>query len=150
MRWALIALLAFSSGHGQAVATGTRSASDVAAAQTDRSVHSETKPRNVTLKEAHELMTRFIRDQRSSGFSLEPYQLEDYPGVQFFQVLGDDPNGEVHYAIDLKNGDVWGEATCKRTTSPSLKKLQTIIRTRIGLTNGEYRNIRPRMPGCDQ
>jgi hypothetical protein len=127
-----------------------QSVSDVAATPIDPSVYSIKKRRDVTLEEAEEIMTRFIRDRRSSGFSLDPYEVEGYPGVQFFQVLGDDPIGEVHYAVDLRTGEVWGEASCQTMTSPSLKKLQTIIRTRIGLTNGEYRNIRPRTPGCDQ
>jgi hypothetical protein len=126
-----------------------QSVSDVAATAIDPSVYFEKKSRDVTLEEAHEMMTRFIRDRRSSGFSLEPYEVEGYPGVQFFQVLGDDPIGEIHYAVDLKTGEVWAEASCQTMTSPSLKKLQSAIRTRIGLTE-EFRRVRPRMPGCDQ
>jgi hypothetical protein len=125
------------------------SVSDVAATPIDPSVYLEKKSRDMTLEEAHEMMTRFIRDRRSSGFSLEPYEVEGYSGVQFFQVLGDDPVGEIHYAVDLKTGEVWGEASCQTMTSPSLKKLQSAIRTRIGLT-AEFRRVRPRMPGCNQ
>ncbi len=49
------------------------------------SVYTEKKGRNVTLEEAHELVTTFIRDRGSSGFSLEPYVVNDYQGFQFFQ-----------------------------------------------------------------
>ncbi len=126
-----------------------QSVSDVSATPIDPSVYSIKKRRDVTLEEAEEMMRRFIRDRRSSGFSLEPYEVAGYPGVQFFQVLGDDPIGEIHYAVDLKTGEVWGEASCQTMTSPSLKKLQSAIRTRIVLTE-EFRRVRPRMPGCDQ
>ncbi len=126
-----------------------KSVSDMSATPIDPSVYSIKERRDVTPEEADEMMTRFIRDRRSSGFSLEPYEVEGYPGVQFFQVLGDDPIGEIHYAVHLKTGEVWGEASCQTMTSPSLKKLQSAIRTRIGLTE-EFRRVRPRMPGCDQ
>jgi hypothetical protein len=126
------------------------SVSAVAATPIDASVYIEKKGRDVTLEEAHELVTTFIRDRGSSGFSLEPYVVDDHPGFQFFQVLGNDPNGEVHYPVDLKTGEVWGEASCQRMTSPALMKLQTAIRNRIGLTADESRNIRRPGPFCER
>jgi len=127
-----------------------KSVSDVAARPIDPYVYSEKKPRDVTLEEANELMTAFLRDRSSTGFSLEKYENEDYPGIQFFQVLGDDPYGSVHYSVDRKTGELWSEFPCKNLTSPSLRKLQSAIRTRIGLTPDEVRKLRRRGPFCDE
>jgi hypothetical protein len=127
-----------------------QSVSDVVATPIDPSVYSEKKHRDVTLEEANELVKAFLRDRRSTGFSLEEYEIKDYPGIQFFQVLGDDPYGSVHYAVDRKTGEVWSEAPCKNLTSPSVKKLQKAIRNRIGLTVDELREVRRRGPCCDQ
>jgi hypothetical protein len=90
-----------------------QSVSHVVATPIDASAYIENKGRDLTLEEAHELVTTFIRDRRSSGFSLEPYVVNDYPGFQFFQVLGDDPNGEVHYPVDLKTGEVGARPVAK-------------------------------------
>ncbi len=143
----MVGVEAISGGHLPLLRFVLQSVWDVSATPIDPSVYSIKKRRDVTLEEAHEMMTRFIQDRRSSGFSLEPYQVEGYPGVQFFQVLGDDPIGEIHYGVDLKTAEIWGEASCQTMTSPSLKKLQNAIRTRISLTE-EFRRVRPRMPGC--
>jgi hypothetical protein len=126
------------------------SISNVVATPIDASVYTGKKGRDLTVEEAHELVTALIRDRRSSGFSLEPYLVNDYPGFQFFQVLGDDPNGEVHYPVDLKTGEVWGEASCQTMTSPALMKLQTAIRNRIGMTADESRKVRRPGPFCER
>jgi hypothetical protein len=127
-----------------------QSVSDVSATPIDTTLYSEKKRRDVTLEEAHELVTAFLRGRRSTGFSLDKYENKDSPGFQFFQVLGDDPYGSIHYAVDRKTGDVWSEAPCKNLTSPSVKKLQQAIRNRIGLTADELRKARRRGPYCDQ
>jgi hypothetical protein len=125
------------------------SVSNIATNPIDSSVYIERKGGNVTLEEAHELVTTFIRDRGSSGFSLDQYKNKYYPGFQFFQVMGDDPEGSIHYAVDLKTGEVWSGVICGNMTSPSLKKLQTAIRNRIGLTAVEYKKIRTGGPMCE-
>jgi hypothetical protein len=125
------------------------SISNVATTPIDTFVYTEKKARNVTLEEAHELVTTFIRDRGSSGFSLDQYENKYYPGFQFFQVLGDDPEGNIHYAVDLKTGEVWRGVICGNMTSPSLKKLQKAIRNRIGLTEHEYRKAPKNGPMCE-
>ena len=127
-----------------------QSVSDVAATPIDPSVYSEKKPRDVTLEEANEFMTALFRDRGKSSPNLEEYEVKDYPGFQFFQKLGDDPYGRVHYAVERKTGEVWDGTFCENLTSPSLKKLQKAIRNRIGLTADELRKVRRRGPYCDQ
>jgi hypothetical protein len=125
-----------------------QSVSDVAATPIDPSVYAVKKRRDVTLEEANELMTALFRG--ASGYALEEYEVKDYPGFQFFQAMGHDPLGHIHYAVDRKTGEVWSGVACENLTSPSLKKLQTAIRTRIGLTTDEFLKVRRRGPECDQ
>ena len=125
------------------------SVSNVATTPIDPSVYTGKKGRNVTLEEAHELVTTFIRDRGSSGFSLDQYENKYYPGFQFFQVMGDDPIGSIHYAVDLKTGEVWSGVICENLTSPSLRKMQKAIRNRIGLTEDGYRKAPKSGPMCE-
>jgi hypothetical protein len=132
-----------------------QSVADVAATPIDPSIYSEKKPRDVTLEEANELVLAFFRDHGESRPDLEEYEVKDYPGLQLFQALW--PNAPrhpgqppLHSAVDLRTGQVWSEDSCENLTSPSLKKLQKAIRTRIGLTADEFRRVRRRGPLCDE
>jgi len=132
-----------------------QSVSDVAATPIDPSVYSEKKPRDVTLEEANELVRAFFRDHGESSFALEEYEVKDYPGFQFFQALWPNPprhpgQTPLHSAVDLRTGEVWSEDSCENLTSPSVKKLQKAIRTRIGPTADEFRKLRRRGPHCDE
>jgi Ni,Fe-hydrogenase III large subunit len=104
----------------------------------------------VTLEEAHELVKAFQKDHGVGGYGLEKYEVNEYPGFQFFRAVPDPPRGRLHYAVDLKNGEVWDAVVCEKLTSPSLKKLQNAIRNRIGLTADEYRKIGRPGPFCEQ
>jgi hypothetical protein len=53
-------------------------------------------------------------------------------------------------AVDLRTGEVWSEDSCENLISPSVKKLQKAIRTRIGFTPDEFRKLRRRAPLCDE
>jgi hypothetical protein len=127
------------------------SVSDVSTTPIDPSIYSEKKSRDVTLEEAHELVTAFLKDHAESryGPGLEKYEVAEYPGFQFFQALPDPQSGRIHYGVDLKTGEVWDSPVCQNLTSPSLKKLQSAIRTRIGLTSKEVEKLRRRGPFCD-
>jgi hypothetical protein len=122
----------------------------LAATLIDPSVYSEKKPRDVTLEEAHELVTAFLKDRAEGGYGLDEYEVKDHPGFQFFQAVPDPPSGRIHYAVDLRTGEVWDSAPCERLTSPSLRKLQNAIRGRIGLTAAEHRQIGRLRPFCGQ
>jgi hypothetical protein len=127
-----------------------QSVSDVVATPIDPSVYSEKKPRDVTLEEAHELVKAFLKDRAVGDYALEQYEVKDYPGFQFFQAVPDPPDGPIHYAVDLRTGEVWDAPVCEKLTSPSMKKLQNAIRNRIGLTADECRKIGRPGPFCEQ
>jgi hypothetical protein len=127
-----------------------QSVSDVSATPIDPSVYAVKKRRDVTLEEAHELVKAFLKDRAEGGYGLEKYEVKDDPGFQFFQAVPDPPSGQIHYAVDLRTGEVWSGVFCENLTSPSLKKLQNAIRTRIGLTASEFLKVRRRGPECDQ
>jgi hypothetical protein len=126
------------------------SVSDAAATPIAPSVYAENKPRDVTLEEANELVRALFRNRGTSDFALEEYEIKDYPGFQFFQTVGRDLRGHIHYAVDRKTAEVWSGVVCENLTSPSLKKLQNAIRTRIGLTADEFLKIRRRGPRCEE
>jgi hypothetical protein len=132
-----------------------QSFSDVAATPIDPSVYSEKKPRDVTLEEANELVRAFFRDHGERIPALEEYEVKDYPEFQFFQALWPNPprhpgQTPLHSAVDLRTGEVWSEDSCENLTSPSVKKLQKAIGTRIGLTADEFLKLRRRGPLCDE
>ena len=127
-----------------------QSVSDVAATPIDPSAYSGRKRRDVTLEEAHELVKAFQKDHGEGGYALEKYQDTEYPEFEFFQAVPDPQRSRLHYAVDLKTAEVWDAIHCENLTSPSLKKLQNAIRTRIGLTADEFRKLRRRGPRCDE
>jgi hypothetical protein len=126
------------------------SVSNVTATPIDPSLYSGKKRRDLTLEEAYGLVKAFQKDHSEGGYGLENYEVEEYPGFQFFQAVPDAPSGHLHYPVDLRTGEVWNEASCAKLASPSLKKLQNAIRNRIDLTDEEYRKIGRRGPFCEQ
>jgi hypothetical protein len=127
-----------------------QSVSDVVATPIDPSAYSEKKPRDVTLEEAYELVKAFQKDHGEGGYGLQEYEVKEYPGFEFFQAVPDPLSGRIHYPVDLRTGEVWDEGSCEKLTSPSLKKLQSAIRNRIGLTADEYRKAGRPCPFCEQ
>jgi hypothetical protein len=67
------------------------SVSNVATTPIDPRVYTGKKRRNVTLEEAHELVTTFIRHRGSSGFSLEQYKNKDIRRLSSFRSWGTTP-----------------------------------------------------------
>jgi hypothetical protein len=132
-----------------------QSVSDVLATPIDPVVYTETKRREVTLEEAHDVVTALMQDRGATklpGFSLKKYTDTYFPDFQFFQGIFDNPNGSFnlgHYAVDRKTGDVWNGVICERMKSHSLTKLQRAIRIRIGLTESDYRKVRRPGPMCE-
>lgn len=53
------------------------------------------------------------------------------------------------YYVDRENGDVWNAVVeCARIDTPALRKLQAAIRTRIGLSESDYKKQRHKGPLC--
>lgn len=125
------------------------SVSNVTATPIDPSIYSAHKRRDLTLEEAYLLAKAFQIDHGDRDYELDRYRVKQYPEFQFFQALPDPPNSPIHYAIDLRDADVWYAPLCGKLASPSLKKLQSVIRNRIGLTPGEYRKLLRPGPFCD-
>ena len=126
-----------------------QSVSDVSATPVNPSVYSNQKPRNVSLEEAHELVKAFQKDHGEGGYALEKYEVKEYSEFEFFQAVPDPQRSRLHYAVDLRTGEVWDGVFCENLTSPSLKKLQNAIRIRIGLTQDEYRKAQRPGPMCE-
>jgi hypothetical protein len=130
------------------------SISNVSATPIDAAVYSERKRREITLEEAHDLVTALMEEHANTklpGFSLEKYAdpLPDFIG---FQAVSDNPSGSFNlgfYAVDRRTGDVWNGVICKRVKSASLMRLQKRIRIRIGLTESDYRKARRPGPMCE-
>jgi len=131
------------------------SVSDVAAIPIDPTVYSEPKRREISLEEAHDLVTALMQDRGNTklpGFDLDSYKDSYYPQFQFFQAIFDNPHGSFnlgHYAVDPKTGDLWNGVICERMRSVSLTKLQRVIRIRIGLTQSDYRKAQRPGPMCE-
>jgi hypothetical protein len=122
---------------------------DVRATPIDPSIYSAKKRRDLTLEEAHELVKAFQKDNGVGGYALEKYEVNEYPGFQFFQAVPDPPRGPIHYAVDRNTGEVWNATFCEQVSSPRLVTLQVAIRNRIGLTRSEYQNVRRQGPRCE-
>ena len=131
------------------------SVSNVAVTPIDPALYTATRRREITLEEAHGLVTALMQDRgntRAPGFELVNNKSPYYPEFQFLQAIFDNPNGSVnlgHYAVDRKTGDVWNAVICERMKSPSLTRLQKAIRIRIGLTDSNYRKARRPGPMCE-
>lgn len=126
-----------------------QSVSNVAATPIDPSIYSGRNRRDLTLEEAYELVKAFQKGHGETGYGLEKYTVKEYPGFQLFQAVPDPSSGRIHYAVDLKTGDVWNAVICEHLTSSSLVKLQVAIRNRIGLTKDEYQKTRRQGPMCE-
>jgi hypothetical protein len=131
------------------------SVSDIAATPVDAAKYTKATGRDISLEEAHALVTAFMKDRGSTklrGFDLDQYANNDYPDFQFFQAIFDNPRGSFnlgHYAVDRKTGDVWNAVICEQLTSPSLARLKSATRRRIGLTEDEYRKTQRMGPMCE-
>jgi carboxypeptidase family protein len=131
------------------------SVSDELATPIDPAVYTESKRREITLEEAHDLVTALTRDRgntKAPGFELVKFSDPYDPTFQFFEAIWNNPVGSVnlgHYAVDRKTGDVWNAIVCERMTSASLTRLQRAIRIRIGLTESKYRKARRPGPMCE-
>jgi hypothetical protein len=135
-----------------AIAIGARA--EVATRASDQSGHASTEAREITYKEAHDLLAAFLK--------APPYAVVksgDMGYREFYFFMADmgsarGPGGVYvadlqYYAIDRRTGDVWSSIICERIATPALTKLQMALRKRIGLTDAEYKGLRRPGPLCE-
>jgi hypothetical protein len=73
------------------------------------------------------------------------------PDFYYFAATWPNPTGSPvagHYAVNPWTGDVWDADGCKRLESPSLKKLQDVVRRKSGLGRSVYSKLRAKRPLC--
>ncbi|HEX3748280.1 MAG TPA: hypothetical protein VHW09_30335 [Bryobacteraceae bacterium] len=112
----------------------------------------------ISLEEARDLLKAFLKLPGGDLLQEDDPHYPDgthYPAFHFFTaILGASP-GPIgvlqvrYYAVDRQTGDVWNAVICQTITSPSLTKLQVVLRRRIGLTDAEYRTIKRQGPLCE-
>lgn len=113
------------------------------------------KRRRLTLLEARQLVYKAVEPQGATKlprFGLDYYKDDHFRDFYFFEATADHPgpgSGVLgHYGVDPRTGNVWDGVVCRELTSPSLRKLQQTVRTRIRLTEKEYRKLRRPGPMC--
>ncbi len=117
-------------------------------------LNGETDRRPVSRKEATDLVFAYLRSVGCTAGScvLEPYH--DVVGSDFygFQGLGSTPNTGFnlgYFEVDPRTADLWSGVVCQRYETPSVVRLQKVIRKRIGLTDEEYSRLQRPGPLCD-
>ena len=120
--------------------------------------HSAQKRREISEKEAHHLLTKYLKLADRAVYRLSSDF--GYKGFHFFQAeegvasanLEDPTLGVLqvrYYAVDRNTADIWDAGFCQEVSSPSLAQLQVVIRKHIGLTDTEYRKLRKPGPFCE-
>ncbi len=112
------------------------------------------KPRLVSRVEAEHLVLALLptSTKQLPQFGLNRYYDPDFPRFYFFSVMwAGRPGGSAvigHYAVDSLTGDVWNAVGCFEESNASLKKLQSRVRVRMGLSQSVYGKIKSRQPPC--
>jgi hypothetical protein len=119
--------------------------------------HASTEAREVTYKEAHDLLTSFLKVH---PLAVEKSGDMGYKEFYFFMAdMGSVPcrpcgkgvyvGNFQYYAVDRRTGDVWSSTICERIATRALTRLQMALRKRIGLTKAEYRELKRPGPMCE-
>ena len=130
---------------------------DVVGVPGDPTLYSTPRRRNLTIEEADKLVRTFLESQGTTlklpGFSMDPSMSGDLPDFCDFEALWNNPGpGSVvvgHYSVDLRTGDVWYSVMCQELKSRRLAVVQRAVRSRIALTQTEYRKLRRPGPMCE-
>ncbi len=133
-----------------AVVTGARAQS--AGRANEQSKQTPTEAREITYKEAYDMLTAFLKVN-----GVEQSGEMGYKEYYFFMAnMGSscDPGGTCigdfqYYAVDRRTGDVWSSVICERIATRALTRLQAALRKRIGLTNAEYGRLKRLGPMCE-
>ena len=113
----------------------------------------------LTQSEEEELVTAAALVDSPHALQLPKFEVDPsgpdkwYPAFDFYQALDDaDPNGSAvfgTYAVNRSTGDVWNGVMCREYKSARLKKLQSRLRKRLGLTAAGYSKLKVPGPECD-
>jgi hypothetical protein len=113
--------------------------------------------RKVLVQEAKQLVWQALPEKAKylQQVSLEGGPDSNYPGFYVFSVTwAGAPNGSAvygNYAVDESTGDVFDAVSeCNEISTPSLRTLQVRIRSRISLSDSDYRKIKGNGPMCMQ
>lgn len=111
------------------------------------------KRRNVTLEEASDLVYAYLESGGCTKRTCSVDQMHDpyFPRFYSFSATWPNPQGSPilgYFKVDPRTGDVWNGVICGGFTSPSLVKLQRVIRKRIGLDDEEYKKAPKNVPMC--
>ena len=134
-----------------AAVTGARA--EGASRAVEQSKQASTEAREITYKEAHDLLTASLK---APGGVVQSGDM-GYKEFYFFMAdMGGSCRSDgvcvgdfQYYAVDRRTGDVWSSVFCKRITTRALNKLQKAVRKRIGLTNADYEGLKRPGPLCE-
>ena len=100
-----------------------QSVSNVTATPIDPSLYSEKKRPDLTLEEAYGLVKAFKRIMARAGTDSKSTKSRSIRDFSFSRRFPTRHVAAIHYAVDLRTGEVWDEASCEKLTSPSLKEV---------------------------
>jgi hypothetical protein len=107
-------------------------------------------PRRVNIDDARMLVYEAIKKE-SAGAELIESPRDFDPDFYFFTASWPNPAGSPivgYFAVNPLTADVWDAWTCKRMASASLKRLQRVVRRRLGIGGGEFHRLSLREPMC--
>ncbi len=112
---------------------------------------------HLAIEQAKRLVISALEENRATKlqkFNLELMKNSLDPTFYFFEATWSNAKGGSniigHYAVDPQTGDVWSGIVCDKITSPSLRRLQRSIQSRLGITPSTYRKLRRPGPMCDE
>jgi hypothetical protein len=117
--------------------------------------HTADRPVKLPKDEAKELVKAALpsKTRHLPSFGLEEYSDSSRPRFYFYTAYwAGVPNGSVvigNYAVDESTGDVWDAViSCKEESNPVLRKLQSEVRSKLGLSRFDYDRIKSKGPLC--
>jgi hypothetical protein len=116
---------------------------------------SEGQRRNVTVEEASDLLYAYLESRGCTTSSCSVGQIHDtyFSGCYSFSAMWNNhPHGSPvlgYFKVDPRTGHVWDGVMWRSLTSPSLVKLQQVIRKRIGLSDEENQKTPRNAPMCE-
>jgi hypothetical protein len=113
------------------------------------------KRRNLTLEEASGLVYAYLKSAGCTKNTCSVDQIGDapyFPALYSFSATWPNPHGSPvlgYFKVDPRTGDLWNGVICGGFTSPSLVRLQRVIRNRIVLSDEEYKKTPNNAPMCE-
>jgi hypothetical protein len=112
---------------------------------------------HLTIDQAKRLVISALEENGATklkNFNLELMKNSLDPSFYSFEATWNNAKGGSniigHYVVDPQTGDVWNGITYDEITSPSLRRLQRSMQSRLGITPSTYRKLRRPGPMCDE